>query len=116
LAKAVGKEETGLSAVLTALQREGALLDLSLEDVERAHRLLGSGRAALNKLYTGVSEIEATHPGSPPRAMAVADKAKPVEPVIFIRGEVNRRGDTVERRFLEVLDPEKTPFPADRSG
>jgi hypothetical protein len=48
--------------------------------------------------------------------MAVKDKAKPVSPVIYIRGDAARRGAPVERRFLQVLDPELKPFAADKSG
>ncbi len=116
LAKAGSETSDGWSEVKAAFLSEGALLDFPLDSVESAHRLLGTGRSAMNKLYTAISEIEATHPGSPPRAMAVADKAKLVEPVIFIRGESTRRGDSVERRYLELFNPDKTPFPDDRSG
>ncbi len=116
LARAAQQPEGGLAAVKEAFQGEGGWLDFPLEDVESAHRLLGTGRAELNKLHTAVSEVDATHPGAPARAMALQDKAKPVNQAIFIRGESNKRGDVVERRFLEVLDKSKAPFPDDRSG
>lgn len=44
------------------------------------------------------------------------DKAKMIKPVIFVRGDPARRGDAVDRRFLEVLEPKKTPFPEAQSG
>jgi hypothetical protein len=116
LAQAKAAPDDGLKQVASAFSREGGWLDFSLEDVEGAHRLLGSGRKDLNDLETAIAEVEATHPGAPARAMAVKDKAKPVTPAIYVRGDPARKGDTVERRFLQVLDPGKTPFPADRSG
>jgi mono/diheme cytochrome c family protein len=106
-------QKAGAEPVLTAFR---GWLDFNLKDVEAAHRLLGTGRRELNDLETAIAEVEATHPGAPARAMAVRDKAKPVQPVIFVRGDPARRGDPVERRFLSVLDAQKTPFAADRSG
>ena len=116
LAEAVKKPKGPLGEVLAAFKDKGGWLDFPLDSVEGAYRLLGKGRADLNKLYSAVSEVEATHPGAPPRAMAVADRAKPVTQAIFVRGDPQRKGDTVERRFLEVLDPSKKAYPADRSG
>ncbi len=58
-----------------------------------------------------IDELEATHPGAPPRAMALADRKTPVEPVVFIRGNPGNRGSKVPRQFLEILSPEKRePF------
>ncbi len=99
-----------------SLTASGGWLDFPLKDVESAHRLLGTGRRDLNKLETAIAEVEATHPGAPPRAMAVRDKAKPITPTIFIRGDSSRRGDEVQRRFLSVLDPSKQPFSQQASG
>jgi mono/diheme cytochrome c family protein len=100
---------------LAAFSGPGGWLDFPAKSVEGAHRLLGSGRADLNKLYTAIAEVEATHPGAPPRAMAVRDRDTPVQPVVFLRGDPANKGDRVDRRFLEVLAPEKTAF-AEGSG
>jgi mono/diheme cytochrome c family protein len=116
LAQAKESPDEGLKQVVSALSKTGGWLDFSVQEVESAHRLLGAGRKELNDLETAIAEVEATHPGAPARAMAVKDKAKPVTPVIYIRGDAARKGDSVERRFLEVLDPAKTPFPAEKSG
>jgi hypothetical protein len=105
-----------MKEVVAAFGGEGGWLDFSLQDVESAHRLLGGGRKELNDLKTAIAEVEATHPGAPPRAMVMADRPRPVTQAIFLRGDPARKGDSVERRFLEVLDSSKTPFPADRSG
>lgn len=116
LAKTKGVTEGGLKEIANAFFGPGGWLDLPVKDVENAHRQQAEGKKELDKLETVISSLESTHPGAPARAMAVKDKAKPVKPVIFIRGDSARRGDAVERRFLEVLDRKKTPFSADRSG
>jgi hypothetical protein len=59
--------------------------------------------------------LVATHPGSPPRAMAMEDGPL-VEPVIFKRGNSATPGDKVPRQFLSILtDGKPTPF-KDGSG
>jgi len=95
---------------LAAFSGSGGWLDFPASSVENASRLLGGGRADLAKLYTAISEVEATHPGAPPRAMAVRDRDKPIQPVVFVRGDPANKGDQVDRRFLEVLAPEKAAF------
>lgn len=116
LAQAVADPSDRGKAFVAAFTGPKGWLDFNLKEVEGAYRLLGTGRRDLNDLQTAISEVEATHPGAPPRAMTVTDRAKPVTQAIFVRGDPARRGDTVERRFLEVLDPKKQPFPEDRSG
>ncbi len=116
LGRAQAVPDGPLKPILAAFTGPGGLLDFRPGDVEGAYRLLGTGRRDLNQLETAMAEVEATHPGAPARAMAVQDKARPVKPVVYVRGDPTRKGDAVERRFLEVLAPEMTPFPADRSG
>jgi hypothetical protein len=64
----------------------------------------------LRALQRKVEELEATHPGAPPRAMAMVDKREPVEPVIFRRGSPGNRGDTVPRQFLSLFEEKQQPF------
>ncbi len=53
----------------------------------------------------------ALHPGSPRRAMVVHDTTKPYQPYVFLRGNKDRRGPDVPRRFLEVLSgADRQPF------
>ncbi len=62
-------------------------------------------------LQRAVEELEATHPGAPPRGMVLEDKASPVQPAIFKRGNPGNRGETVPRQFLALLSgPERKPF------
>lgn len=62
-----------------------------------------------------MDKLEATHPGAPTRAMAVSDgnirNAK-----VLIKGVANNPGPEVPRQFIEVLNPNRKPFPAKSSG
>ncbi len=74
-------------------------------------------RASHRSLEKKIIALMTTSPGSPPRAMVLNDKPKPVTPVIFKRGNPASRGDKVPRRFLEVLsDIRKEPFSEKSSG
>jgi cytochrome c553 len=57
----------------------------------------------LRALRRKVDETDATHPGAPPRAMALLDNRNPTEPVVFKRGNANNPGDKVPRQFLEIV-------------
>ncbi len=68
-------------------------------------------------LQKKVDEFRATSLAAPPRAMAVRDRPNPVEPVVFVRGNVGRRGDKVPRQFLRIIaGSDRQPFPKDQSG
>ncbi len=65
----------------------------------------------LRALQRKIDELDATHPGVPPRAMAMVDNPTPTQPRIFRRGNPNNPGDEVPRAFIEVLaGPERKPF------
>ena len=102
--------------VLDAFLKKDSLLDLQTADIERVARPAVESRKEYSKVDPVVAEVEATHPGAPARAMVMLDKPKMNKPVIFIRGDPARRGDAVDRRFLEVLAPDKKPFPEAQSG
>jgi cytochrome c553 len=73
-------------------------------------------QGVLQKLRSAVEKWRATGPGAPPRAHALEDLPRPVEPRVFKRGSPNNAGDAVPRRFLAVLSgPERRPF-RDGSG
>ncbi|MGB7158868.1 MAG: PSD1 and planctomycete cytochrome C domain-containing protein, partial [Tepidisphaeraceae bacterium] len=65
----------------------------------------------INALSQKRDAVVVSHPGSPPKAMAMEDGAV-VEPVIFKRGNAANRGDAVPRQFLEILSPadQREPF------
>ncbi len=62
------------------------------------------------ELTREIEKWNATSPDAPPRAMVLADKDRPVEPVVFERGNPARRGEPVPRRFLRVLSSEQQTF------
>lgn len=58
-----------------------------------------------------IAKLDLNHPGSPPRAMAMQDRAKPADSRVFVRGEADNKGDVAPRRFLEVLSgPRRSEF------
>jgi hypothetical protein len=68
-------------------------------------------RTRLEKLNAVIQQINATDPGSPPRAMVVSDSPKPFDPHVFMRGNPGRQGPAIPRRFLKVLSStDRTPF------
>jgi hypothetical protein len=68
-----------------------------------------SGKARLN--FGELNLLEISHPGSPAKAMVVADKPKPKDSPVFIRGESQSKGPVEPRHFLEILSPGGKPEP-----
>lgn len=74
-----------------------------LFDVPTAQRT----RALKRKL----DELDATHEGAPPRAMALVDNETPHNPKVFVRGNSGNIGPEVPRQFLEVIEGQaRKPF------
>jgi hypothetical protein len=80
-----------------------------LDEGDRNSLLFGI-RNRLRSMRSEIGKLSANHPGSPPRAHVLVDKAKPVDPYIFIRGNSDNRGPKVSRRFLEHLSGDRKPF------
>lgn len=79
--------------------------------------LLEDARPRLRQLKAKVDEVDATHPGAPPRAMALVDRDSPTKPYVFVRGNPGNRGPEVERGFPKVASlGQVVPFPAKSSG
>jgi len=79
--------------------------------------LLEDARPRLRQLKAKVDEVDATHPGAPPRAMALVDRDSPTRPYVFVRGNPGNRGPEVERGFPKVASlGHAVPFPAKSSG
>ena len=70
----------------------------------------------LKKLRGAVEKWRADGSGALPRAMALEDLPNPNDPRIFARGNPNRPGRTVPRRFLKVLAGDNPPPFKDGSG
>jgi mono/diheme cytochrome c family protein len=81
-------------------------------DSEEMYRLFDTpAQQKVRALKRRIDELDATHPGAPPRAMALVDKKNPVEPVVFIRGNAGNHGPKVPRQFLEILSSDqRKPF------
>ncbi|MBM3847189.1 MAG: DUF1553 domain-containing protein, partial [Verrucomicrobia bacterium] len=90
---------------------EGADSPFALNE-EELHRAFPTPvQQKLRALQRKIDELDATHPGAPPRAMAMLDNSSPHEPRIFKRGNPGMPGDVVPRRFLEILSKgERKPF------
>ncbi len=43
-------------------------------------------------------------------ALHIIKENKPVDLPVYVRGDVNNKGPIVKRRFLQILDPQQTPF------
>ena len=72
--------------------------------------LLFGIRNRLKSMRSKIGQLEASHPGAPPRAHVMEDKHKSVEPYIYIRGASGNRGKRVPRQFLEHFSPNRKPF------
>lgn len=55
--------------------------------------------------FGAMNELYLIHPGAPAKAMVVRDKSEPTNSPVFIRGSAANRGETVPRRFLDILSP-----------
>jgi hypothetical protein len=60
-------------------------------------------RVALANLQTELERWLITHESESQHALIVEDRAKPVTPVVFRRGDPLKPGESVPRQFLEVL-------------
>jgi hypothetical protein len=80
--------------------------------VAQAEQLFdGNDTGQLAQRRQAVDELIATHPGSPPRAMAMRELPQPVEPHIFVRGNPANPGKQVPRQFPAILSPDdRKPF------
>ena len=57
-----------------------------------------------------IEALNWTHPGAPPRAMALVDRPNPHNSHVLLRGNPASPGEEVPRHFLQVLSP-STPLP-----
>jgi hypothetical protein len=67
-------------------------------------------------MFPAVNALRMTHPGAPRGAMVVQDVEEPRDSYVYIRGDRNKKGEVVPRRFLEALSSaERRPY-VDGSG
>ncbi len=88
-------------ALRQVLYAEGMAVNVPRAEAERIlARKLGEGTAPFRNRIQALSW---THPGAPLRAMALADRANPVNSHVHLRGNPGTPGEEVPRRFLEIL-------------
>jgi hypothetical protein len=96
-----GLSEPDAETVRRWMDEEAGPLNLTQAEVEQAFPR--KYRERRQKLMEVVQVFEGTHPGAPDRAIILKDRSKPLEPVVFIRGNPGNRGPVVPRQYLEVL-------------
>ena len=70
----------------------------------------------ISKLQRKIDELPNSHPGAPPRAMVLNDRAKPHNVKVFVRGQQGNDGEEAPRGFLSfIAGKEAKPF-SDGSG
>lgn len=97
-----GLPDPDADALRLVLDGSGSLTDIPADRIERAV-FERDNRDRIKDLERQLGEWDATSPGAPARAMILIDRERPVEPVVFLRGDPARRGDPVPRRFPQVL-------------
>ncbi len=107
--KATTLPEPDREALRQVLYAEESPTQLAGRDVMRLFDVPTAQK--VRALQRKVEELDATHAGAPPRAMAIKDNSSPSEPHVFLRGNPGNRGPAVPRQFLKILSGEKQePF------
>jgi hypothetical protein len=102
--------DAAIEALRQVLRGGDAATQVAVQDSENV-LFDGDDQKKLRDLRKKIDEIIATHPGSPPRAMAIEDIPNPHNPHVFVRGSQNNQGDEVPRQFLAILSgPDRKPF------
>jgi cytochrome c553 len=97
-----------------ALYAHGAPTAVTIDDARRVYDRATQNE--LGKLRKAVDEIKVNSPEAPPRAMVLNDSPTPQAPHIFQRGDPNRPGAEVPRRFVQFLAAEPGAAFAHGSG
>ena len=93
---------------------KGGPIDVPPADAERVFNRVD--RNALNDIRKKSDAFKATSPAAPPRAHVLNDQPKPVQPVVFLRGNPSNRGPAVPRQAPAIVSgATRTPF-KDGSG
>jgi mono/diheme cytochrome c family protein len=95
-------------ALRQVLYTEDGPVRLSQSEIETVlGRKLREGTAPLRNK---IEALNWTHPGAPPRAMALVDREKPENSHVLLRGNPGNPGEEVPRRFVRLLDPAGNAF------
>jgi mono/diheme cytochrome c family protein len=97
-------------------QQKLTRLQQDVEDFKKKHaaELKANNRKfadQLRGLQKKVDQLKAVHPGAPASAMVLNDAPNLFQPYVFLRGNPGNRGESVPRRYLEVVAGEqRKPF------
>lgn len=99
----------GFAALEQVLFADGSPYNLASGQIERLFDI--PARQKVRALQRRVDELDATHPGTPPRGMVLRENSSPYNPRVFVRGNPNNPGAEVPRQFLEAIAGEqRRPF------
>ncbi|MEZ6064391.1 MAG: DUF1553 domain-containing protein [Planctomycetaceae bacterium] len=102
-------DDPNAEAVRRVILGEGSITDIAAGTEDRLYER--DQRDELRKRERKVEEWHVESSDAPPRAMVLVDKDSPVEPVIFERGNIGRRGPRVPRQPPRILSAgESRPF------
>ena len=104
--EALEKKEADLQAQFLEFRRERD------KDPSKRRELIRSEAI----LQREIGDLEIEHPGAPARANVVVDVPRSRDYPVLLRGEAQNKGDTVPRRFLEVLSPDPKHRPEWNKG
>lgn len=96
------------------------------DDANQLSKAVERAQAKVDETKQKLASLRSSKPEPLPMAMAVRDSQKIEDAFVCIRGEVNLRGETVARGFLDICPPESNDstsqetggvsMPADQSG
>jgi len=109
---------------LAAIRGVAYMVDRSKDPAKHPFERLRDGRVLSRplegrevQLKSRIAELEASHPGAPPRAMIIRDKKTVADSPVFIRGNARDRGDVVPRQYIRIVKGEgRKPYPSNQSG
>jgi hypothetical protein len=101
--------DPGAGALRQVLYASDAPPNIPAGEFDRLFEVAASQK--LRALQRKIDELDATHPGAPPRAMALADLPQPHNVHVFIRGNSDNPGPEAPRRFVGLLSgSDRKPF------
>lgn len=99
----------GLGVWRREIEGDGGIAKFDRGD--RGQFLNRAHRERLQQMQSEITAHLAAAPAELGRAMVLRDRAQPVTPRVFIRGNPGRPGDEVPRRFVSLIaGPEAKPF------
>lgn len=102
-------------AIRNLLFGQGSISDVAVSG-ESSPLFERDNHTKIRNLKKEIEEWHSTSPDAPARSMVLFDKENLVTPVIFVRGNVGRRGDKVPRRGPQILDPSPEAIFKESSG